>query len=304
MKVFLFSASKFLVPILILGIVMEFFLRHIPNDYQKKRDFLDKHSDEIEILCLGSSHGYYDLNPIYLEGLSFNAAYVSQTLDYDYQIFNKYKNRFKKLRIIIIPISYSSYYVRLRNTMESWRVKNYNIYYGFNMSINVKNYFEMFSNTLTTNLFRLNNYYKLNKSEITCSDNGFGMRIEPKIKIDIEKSSVAAAKRHTVTDYEYFEENSRLVEKIIQDASVNEVKVILFTPPAWITYRRNLDLKQFEKSNQFSVELSKKYKGVVFRSFISDSIFSRSDFFDGDHLNSIGAEKLTNKLNYLIKEFE
>jgi hypothetical protein len=304
MRAFLLSIAKFFIPILLLLGVMETLLRRIPNDYQKKRDFLDKHANEIEILCLGNSHGYYDLNPVYFDKPSFNAAYVSQTLDYDYRIFNKYRNRFKKLRTIIIPISYSSYYVRLEDSIESWRVKNYIINYGFVGSINFKDYFEIFSNRFITSLSRLNNYYILHNKEITCSDNGFGIISESEIKMDIEKSSIEAAKRHTVADYKFFEANSRLVEKIIGDASLNDIHVILFTPPAWSTYRMNLDTTQLIKSTEFSTRLSKKYKVVVFKSFISDSAFTRYDFFDGDHLNSSGAKKLTKKINYLIDKLD
>jgi hypothetical protein len=45
-----------------------------------------------------------------------------------------------------------------------------------------------------------------------------------------------------------------------------------------------------------------KYDNVTYQNFLLDSSFSAIDFFDADHLNEIGAKKLTSKLDTLINQ--
>ena len=110
MKKFLKFILLFTLPIFILGLSSEYILRKIPNDYLLKKEFLDNNSDSIEVLFLGSSHAFYGVNPAYLSLNSFNAAIVSQTLDYDFEILKKYRNNWSNLECIVIPISYFSLY--------------------------------------------------------------------------------------------------------------------------------------------------------------------------------------------------
>ena len=143
MNKFIKKVLIFSMPVIIFIILMEVFLREIPNDYSYKKNYLDTHSNELETIFLGSSHAYYAINPEYIHFNSFNAAYVSQSIDYDLEILKKYENRTAKLKFIVIPIDYFSLYNRLETGVESWRIKNYNIYYGFNRSYYFKDNFEI-----------------------------------------------------------------------------------------------------------------------------------------------------------------
>ena len=76
-------------PILVVAILMEILLRNMPNDYLFKKKYLDEHSSEIQTLILGSSHSFYGIDPAYFNSKTFNASHVSQTLNYDLEIFQK-----------------------------------------------------------------------------------------------------------------------------------------------------------------------------------------------------------------------
>jgi hypothetical protein len=65
MKKFLFHLSKIFLPILFFFLVLEIAIRKTPNDYQLKKEYLDKNAAEINTLILGSSHTFYGLNPEY-----------------------------------------------------------------------------------------------------------------------------------------------------------------------------------------------------------------------------------------------
>ncbi len=132
MNKFIKKTLFFCAPVLIFIVIMELLLRNIPNTYSYKKNYLDQHSNEIEILFLGSSHAYRAINPKFIHLNGFNAALISQSLDYDIEILKKYEKQMDKLKFIVIPIDYFSLYNRLETGIENWRIKNYNLYYGLN----------------------------------------------------------------------------------------------------------------------------------------------------------------------------
>lgn len=145
MKRFFKKICTFFIPIICVLGFLEILVREIPNDYSLKKNYLTKHSDEIEVLFLGSSHAYYGINPDYITSYnSFNASYISQSLNYDYKILKNYGSNLSSLKAIVIPIDYLTLYGSLETGVEKWRAKNYIIYYQMYQLDNIKNYFEIF----------------------------------------------------------------------------------------------------------------------------------------------------------------
>lgn len=303
MTPFLKKISLFALPILLLIFSFEGFLRHIPNDYTLKKTFLDQHSTTIQTLFLGSSHAYFGINPMYCSTNSFNASYVSQTLDCDVNILEKYDGKWNKLQYIVIPISYFSLFSKLETDVEAWRVKNYMIYYGFHSSHKIKDYSEFLSSNFKINISKLYDYYYVHQNTISCSALGFGLDYTAKTQKDLQKSGIDAAKRHTANDFTYFEENRNYLIELIQFAKKRHIKVFLFTPPAYFTYTNNLNQTQLNQTIATAEALKKMNDHVSYINFLNDSTFIKSDFYDADHLNDIGAKKLTEAINTHIDSF-
>jgi hypothetical protein len=285
---------------------MEFALRRIPNDYKLKKAFLDKHSNSMEILCLGSSHAYYGINPVYFSKNSFNGSHISQSLDYDLKILKKYHNRLNNLKYILIPLSCFTLYYNLEDGIQSWRVKNYSLYYDIHTpkSVNVKAYSEVLSINFYLNLTRLYAYYMRKKPEITCSELGFGMNFSSNDRQDLIKTGITAAKNHGKRTIPLFNMGVDVLEQIIDFAQKNKSMVILFTPPAYYTYRENLAPDQLDDTLNAVREISKKHGNVIYKNYMYDKTFVESDFYDADHLNEIGAKKMTKILDNLILDIE
>jgi hypothetical protein len=304
MKRFVKKSFFFILPVLSIFICMEFLLRDIPNDYKLKKEYLDKYSGYIEILCLGSSHAYYGINPVFFSKNSFNGSHISQTIDYDLQILKKYENKLENLKYILIPISYFTLYSNLNEGMESWRVKNYSLYYNIHTSNNIKDYSEVLSNDVSVNIKRLYSFYIQKKQEITCSQFGFGLNYSSNDQQNLINTGIAAANRHKKKDDLFFNENIGSLSSIIQLAQKNKSVIIFFTPPAYYTYREKLDPDQLEKTAKAISKFTEEYNNAIYKNYMYDKKFSESDFYDADHLNEIGAEKLTKSLNNLIIDIE
>ncbi len=302
MKQFIKYFLLFTLPILILGLFTEFLLRKIPNDYIQKKEFLDKNSDSVEVLFLGNSHSFYGVNPTYFSSNSFNASHVSQSLDYDFEILKKYNNHWRKLKCIAIPISCFSLFGRLETGPESWREKNYTIYYKITASDKFIDYSEAIGNKLNVVLRRLNSYYILGKSNISSSNLGWGIDFNSNKKMDLKLTGEIAAKKHTMKNDKCFIENLNILKSIIAFAKINGVNILFYTPPAYHTYSDNLDSNQINQTIKAIVEVDQINDNVSYHNFLFDSSFSEIDFYDADHLNEIGAKKFTGKLDTLINQ--
>ncbi len=310
MKRFVIKTIYISLPILGVAILMEILLRNTPNDYLFKKQYLDKHSSEIETLILGSSHSFYGFNPEYFSSNTFNASHISQSLNYDFEILKKYQDEFQNLKTIVLPISYFTLFGKLEAGSESWRVKNYIIYYGLNSSNSLVDYSEVLSNRLNVNIKRIASYYVLGNSTISCTDLGWGTNYNSKNARDLAETGKTSAKRHTREDInsdkyqQIFQENIFILESIIQWSNKNKVKILLLTPPAFKTYRQNLNQEQLKITINTTSDICSKYDNCIYYNLLSDTNFVATDFYDADHLSEIGAKKISVLINERINKWK
>lgn len=298
MKRFLITVSIFLLPVFIAAGAVELALRNIPNDYKQKRDYITKHGNEIEVLCLGNSHMFYGINPEYFSLNTFNGSHISQSIDCDLALYQKYGDRYTKLRYLIMVLDYVSVNQQLKEGAEAWRVKNYNIYYDLNLSYKPADHFELLSSKMNIIRKRLD-YYKTHQSNISCAPNGWGYPVDT-LDIDFEKNGAAAAKRHKLTNPNTANDNIDCLSSLISDAQQKGIKVILLATPAHKAYVKHLDKAQLKKIEETGDALSKQ-TGVIYMNLLNDSDFVSTDFMDPDHMNVRGAKKLSLKLDSIIR---
>ena len=279
---------------------MEPLLRNIPNAYSYKNEYLNHNSKNITKLFLGSSHSYFGVNPVFITGKAFNAANVSQSIDLDYEIIKKYKNNWNKLKYIIIPIDYFTLFSRLSDGGESWRIKNYNLYYDMHLSNKLCDNLEILSINPKSNLRRIISYY-LHKSSVTCSRLGFGTNY--KKHNDLIGTGKKAALRHTKKDLSELNDNIKILRKIITFANKNNIEVIFYTSPAYKSYVSNLNKKQLDLTITTITKIAKKNKNCYYFNLLEDTDFNSIDFYDADHLiNPNGVEKLSLKIDSIINK--
>ena len=291
---------KFILPIVFLAVTLEIALRQIPNDYSYKNSFLNENSHELEILVLGNSHSFRGITPSDLDLKAFNAAYVSQSLDYDIKILEKFIDELDNLKFVIINISQNTLYQQLDGGVENWRIKNYNIYYDLNVDKNPINHSEILSGELRPKLYRLNNYYVANDYKIDSDSLGYGPR-SAKIKQNFEDTGKESASRHNIdVENSYLKENLRILDEIVQLCDSNNIKLILFTPPAVKEYTSNLDMSQMERTRELIRNYERNSSKIIYKDFLFDKDFNYEHYYNADHLNVLGAKLLTKKLNKLI----
>lgn len=290
----------FLLPVLIVMAIAEILIRQMPNDYKLKRTLLLKHAANIEVLCLGSSHSYYNINPEYFSVPAFNAAHSSQTLNYDWFLLRKYQDSFPRLQYILLPISYQSLFESLDDAAESWRIKDYKLYYDINENNYLPYNFEVLSMPPRFNSNKIIDYYGRHQYTPAMNEFGYATTYHSSVKNDLQKMGREAAARNYFPNKKHLEENLVYLQKIINWAANRHVQVILFTSPAFEYYRNNLNSAQVNETQLAIKKIVSKNKHVSYNNFMNSSAFGANDFYDADHLNEIGAKKFTFMLNQLI----
>lgn len=302
MNTFVKNLLKFILPVIFLALTSEVLIRLIPNDYILKKNYLDKNSDKIEVLILGSSHAFFGLNPIYFSNNCFNASYVSQTLDYDLEILKKYENKWSKLKTVVLPVSYFSLFEKLKECSESWRVKNYTIYYKMKASKSFKEYSEVLSSKLEIIIERISSYYFKGENPHSSTSLGWGDVYNSKDGKNLIETGKITAKKHTYDDFHSYPDIVSTLQSIISFCNKKNVQVILFMPPAYETYRDNLNRAQLTLTIQKTSDLANSNTNCTYINLMADTTFKATDFYDADHLNEIGARKLSLLINGIVAQ--
>lgn len=301
MNQFLKRVIIWIFPILLIVAIAEYLLRKIPNDYQLKVNFYLSHASDIQTLILGNSHAYYDLNPAFFKKYTFNGAGVAQSLDLDADIFFKYENGFTELRYLIISISDMSFFFKLED-LNKWRVKNYAIYYNIHTSCDPAENAEILSLPFSINRHRLISYYLHHEAAVTSSDLGYGVDHKSGQTTDLNAAATRTIQKHKVTDFRNFEQQKAALGKMISFCHDKKIKVILFIPPGYSAYSSHVDSVQLGITLNTCRDFTRMYNNVYFFNLLKDTLFTESDYFDADHLNEIGAKKLSLKMDSILNQ--
>lgn len=293
-------------PFILTIIGTEYLLRKIPNSHMFKADDFDPKIKSTKILILGNSHAANALNPQYLHKNAYNLSQGAQSLDIDCALLKKYADQMDSLEYIIVPISYHSLWLKLSDLeYYKWMAKYNNIYFDINIETNPLKRLILMDRPIKNNLMLIKSYY-WDKQPVTFNFiNGF-MAAPP--TSDIEKTSKhgkSIAKGFTVADLNFrYQENIKYLSDMINIAKNKQSKVIFITIPCYSTYIDNLDKKQMDKMLH-TMDSIKDNKNVFYFNLLNDALkFTIDDFNNGDHLSYKGAQKVSCKIDSIIRAIE
>ena len=85
---------------------MEFMLGRMEFAESVKFKFIQNHTNEIEILFLGSSQVERAINPKFLTPVSINLANSSQRLYEDFELLKRFNKELPNLNVVLIEITF------------------------------------------------------------------------------------------------------------------------------------------------------------------------------------------------------
>lgn len=302
--------GKFILRVLIFSIP---FLVVIPiemsirkNSYLVKKDFVEQHKNEINIMLLGSSQNNKDINPEYIDATMVSLANDGATLNLDTKILDNYINKLPNLEIVIFEVSYHSFEtLKGPNWSKNHLFLNYygiNNYEGsiplsqrFLISSNPKEYLRKFitpKSKLNDNVY--NEYGFVLNSESRFKK----LNYDPDL---IEQSSKDGymKNRHQAENLEYYSITTSSLLRAIKLCQQKDIKVILLSPPKYYLYNSEMNKNILSRRDDFLSKVKSEPNVFIFnfeRLFEMETTY----FLNEDHLNQKGSEVFTKYLNEKI----
>ena len=292
------------IPVIIIIIGCEVYVRTMPSLYREKRNQLIANADSIEVLILGSSHAMDGVDPTQFTLYAQNLAFVNQYIYFDRKLVEKYLPVLPKLRYVLLTLDYNSLYI----DHEKERDFFYKYYYGINYKDHTfyKESFlqSFFVYTPETTLSLMLNSLKGNRMKTLERGWVNFQKRNDKVVMSAEKNELRA--KIIINGIETGKEGGSVLnefEEFIKFLLSKGITPILVSYPNYSLLKSFLDKSVIEKNRNFGNELNQKYQ-IPFLNYFDDDSFTVSDFYNCDHLNRTGAAKLSKKINEVIMNME
>ncbi|MFP9113495.1 hypothetical protein ACLI1A_06105 [Flavobacterium sp. RHBU_3] len=292
MKKFLRKSTLFLLPFILLWGAIECMYRFVPNNYSEKYKGLIEYNNA-EVYLLGNSHAFYGLHPEYMKNNAYNASNISQPLLIDKLIFDQYISKNKDVKALVLLVDYFTLGERPVDDPElMWRRYFYRHFYKLDVpginSLNPQNYSLALS--VRFNLTQENiKMYRAKGTLAECAGNGAAMHYGTSTEFSNPHMGEVIVEKHTTKDV-VLKENTLLLEQLITSAKQKGIKVLLVTMPVSDHYRAYADAARLRKIQEVCHRME-RFDNVKYLYLFEDKRFSNTDFYDVDHLNSVGAKK-------------
>lgn len=295
MKRFLKNIVLCGIPLLLFLIVVEVVVRSAPNDYKYKWSYLEKHASDIEVLVLGNSHTANGIDCWILPN-SFNMAMGGQGVAIDEFILESFIGKMSNLKAVVLPMTYPTLIMPAAFGTPD-RLMQYHIYYGYDSRWYSKENYECLNFLACSKKIRT--LLKGSKSLVTTDSLGYYGVVGEFYDISDETLSWMSGRNPNMEKI-----NREHLEKIVGLCEESGVKVILVSIPVDTTFRENklFNKEQMDLVKNVSRIMSEEHDDVYWIDWYDNPDFSKSDFFNSDHLNERGAVKLTDRLMQFMIE--
>ena len=280
----------------------------LPQKHVNKSEeqFMQNNNNNLKILFLGDSHPAWAVNPSYIKN-SFNYATPTETYEQTYYKLRSILSKDNKYQILVLPIDLHSfsdfksdayfniwYWSRFMSINELQNVTSKSL-----ARIYFNKYFPFIGNG---NEFKLV-FFKSQKSVVI---NGWYQREEIFASKNMTKDALEKARLHFKDGFEV--KNERFFNffiKILELSKSKDKKVIFIKYPISEHYKFaaesiGVDINEFYLSLNKSIS---KYSNVYVLDY-QNYFTNYSLFSDSNHLNKLGAEFLSKKLDEYLRKFK
>jgi hypothetical protein len=316
MKKFLLRLVILVIPLIMLVLLFDSFLRDMNTlGTEKYYGFLNE-AEHIESLVLGSSQATYAVNPIMFNKPTYNIANLSQRFYFDKRIVLKHLNDLNQLKYVMISIDFHTLYsssMGVNNNAISYYVngikykdQNYKkaIMSPFLFGYGPKLSFLLFLKKMKNNIIGRNMIDFDVEDGVSLQDtlaHGYIGRAGQNNLVMNESRfySKATTYNHIVQQSTEFSEIKKDLIDFIEILQDRDIEPIFFSSPIYIKYHELLDEKYIYESSEAIRNICMDYN-IKYFDYSNHEIFTKTDFYDCNHLNKTGAKKFSAILNKLL----
>jgi hypothetical protein len=292
------------IPALLLIGYFEYKLSKMDSYYYTKEQAIEKQHDQIEILSLGSSNGFFGINPAYFSRPGYNLGYNAQSPFYDYHLLVKYIDEMPNLKVVVLPAILFTMGTDLTKTSQDWRMYFYRQYFGLPMESDADKIipYDLITEPKTFSKIALygSNLYSFYshdfKDVVDCdpaSTGWYDSSDAKPAKLEDKNGEISAKAHNEAVNIALFKKNLSYWRRIADILRERKIKLVVVRLPAHVTYYSNLDPDIITK---FTGALTKfaEENHIKYVDYTKDKRFALEDFtFMVDHMNPRGAAKFT-----------
>lgn len=295
-------------------------------DYYYLRNAINACMEQkIDTLITGSSYGLFGIYEPYLKG-QINMSLQSQDLFYSFEQIESVCSRNENIKNIVLCIGYWHFFWDLSKTRDMGELSRisqtyipvFQEEYGMECIHNAHILPKKFSVLYTSDIFDFEKILKhYSESEFLSGywNEKFKNRMDLATRnwkdsmkrwIDLsEEEKVEAANIRTrfhnkLSRRQYtVQENERLFCKLVDYTAKRNIRLLIVVPPVTSFYRDRLNA---EIQNKFYEILDKIESEIHLLDLTNADVFEDKDFIDTDHLNDIGAQKMTTLVLEVLEE--
>lgn len=291
MKQFLKNILVFSLLVLVTLTAAELYVRHLPNPSRDKHQWMLQHSTQVTTLVLGNSHAFYGVNPALLGPSAYSLAQVSQTYRYDDYLLHHYP--FPRLKTVLLPFSYFSLYEDFEQQANWFDAIRYRLYMDCDLHSPLSRYgFECMSKATFTE--KLKSLWQ--PSKLVWNSRGFGIYKRADRASNWDNGAVRA-QNNTYPTTALAACNEQFLNNIFSYCQRRHIRVVWFVPPVRPSFYHGESPAQRRFNAAVCRKFLAQYPNVAFVDAEQSPLFTADDFYDGDHLNTTGAGKLTRLLH-------
>lgn len=300
MKRFLLSIAVAFIPVLGLEAVM----RQVPNEYSYKMDYIQEHCNEVNTVVLGHSELLNDINPSLLNQLNsnlsaFNMALSAQGVDVDHHLLKNILTPVCSIRYLIWSLSYQTLYAPPtfgnpnNNTFSVVYLKYNRTHYMF-----TEYGYELLSGRPMQRLKR----YLLG---VPIGNDSLGYRQASAEDPFIDNLERYDSFYNYKLDSSYFEQNKMKLREMCNICRQRGIQFIMITPPVTQECYGKMKAYRLKEMHAMADSLIAEYDNVCYINLHQDERFAGHRwFYDVNHLNDLGANKLTRIVAHCIDSIE
>lgn len=292
----------FLLPVFLVWALTEVFYRTADTNYTAKAENVVKGYQDTELLVFGDSHTLYGINPEHFEMKTFNIANVSQSLYFDELLLQKHLKEHKKLKAVLLNVSYFTLSRKDNEHEDVWR----KYFYEYQMDLDVpivsvwspKKYSLALARRFNRSFELLHEYVRLG-TVLDCAADGYGLQDASNIIDDKDEITPIIVKKHEDFSQD-FDHNIKRLQRMIALCKEYNVEVFIVEMPVYKAYFEQINTEKRDKITAVCANLEASFDNAHYFNLLQGSGFVDSDLRDADHLTNEGATKCSTLLSAKI----
>ena len=312
MKQFLKKILMFSVIVMVIFVAYELLLLLVPNEFSYKKNYIEKHKDELCILVLGNSHLADCIDCSLLGEGAFNAAQPGRSSYYDLRLLKEYIGQMPKLECIVMPYSYDYQY--WGHLHEEKHEAKFNTYRCMNLKYMGYTYLDgewwHWSEILNSNYDHcgrlFGSLYKPLTDLTMCDSLGIELDASYDTRGDdwmLKQLPETTSLPDSTEQRLNYQDNVKIYSEMVTLARDHNIRLIFLAMPIYKTARERVSQQRLDEMNEFVAMLKRINPDIEFYNFIDDPRFVEQDYYNSIHLNNTyGARKFTPLLREIIEK--